>query len=237
MLITGDGSRTLTSDRYGESYRSRLGALSEARHLFLEASGVGDRLRRLEPTSVLEVGFGTGLNFLVTATAASASGAVLDYLALERELPPAAAVATLDYPSLLSPSPLPEQLQAWTSAAPFDLPGEFLFVPPRGGPNGQGAVRLRLLIGDALDYAPPVGSFHAIYLDPFSPRANPEPWSAAYLRRLADALAPGGRLVTFSVSGAVRRALGAAGLAVNKVPGPPSGKREVLVARQRAPAP
>ena len=74
-----------------------------------------------------------------------------------------------------------------------------------------------------------------IYHDAFSPASQPELWTPAFLTGLAGALGPGGCLVSYSVNGAVRRALGALGLRVEKLPGPPGGKREMLRAH-RAPA-
>ncbi len=235
--------------------------------MFLQGSGTADRLAAGEDCAVLEVGFGTGLNFLVTAVAAaaaaddvaasSASSAVsgapapkLRYAALERELPPTALLARLDYAGLLAPSPLPAELLAWLrllerSAA---TTGRHGFVP-RSSPT----VALELVLGEATshDLVPSAGSaaaptqgvshdaavggaagFDAVYLDAFSPKANPEAWQPAFLGRLASSLAPGGRLVSFTVSGEVRRALAAHGLVVSKVAGPPGGKAEVLVARR-----
>jgi tRNA U34 5-methylaminomethyl-2-thiouridine-forming methyltransferase MnmC len=76
--------------------------------------------------------------------------------------------------------------------------------------------------------------YDAVYLDPFSPEVNPDPWRPAVLAALAARLAPGGALVSYSVRGSVRRALAAAGLDVRKVAGPAGGKREVLRARRPA---
>src|SRR5690606_26607053 len=100
------------SQRYAESYRSRHGALSEARHVFLEGSDVAAKLRSGLAVKVLEIGFGTGLNFLVTAQAAG-PGTTLRYTALENDLPPLTALAALEYERLLAPSPHPAALLGW----------------------------------------------------------------------------------------------------------------------------
>lgn len=222
-LKTGDGSLTLHSQRYAESYRSRHGALSEARHVFLEASGVLERLRDGRPTSVLEVGFGTGLNFLVTAAAAGETP--LDYTALENDLPPAAALSALGYERLLPSSRLPAELLAWLESL-----GRPATVGTHLGRFGVG-IRLELVIGDAHGYDSGGRTFDAVYLDPFSPKVNPRLWTGEFLARTFAALRPGGRLVSYSVSGEVRRALARAGADVRKLPGPAGGKREMLVAQ------
>lgn len=229
VLTTADGSRTLRSAG-GESFKSEKGALSEARAVYLEGSGVGERLRSGLATRVLEVGFGAGLNFLASGSLALATGAPLDYHALELDLPPAGTMASLGYADLLAPSPLPAAVIAWRAT---------LTARPALGPHHlrRGAVALTLHLGDArlCDWQPAAsGTFDAVYHDAFSPHKTPELWEEGFLRLLAAQLTPTGRLVSFSVAGAVRRALAAAGLIAERVPGPPGGKREVLVARRAA---
>lgn len=236
VIVTADGSKTLASTEFGETYGSRHGALSEARHVFLRGSGVESRLAGKQTTRVLEVGFGTGLNFLVSAAVAAEHGAELRYTALERK-PIAAATLRQVY----GDSQLPAQLLAEL----IDWIGD-LGTPLRAGTysltlGAHRGVVLELVIGEALEALAGGGLDHssegrhaydAIYLDAFSPKANPELWTPAFLTGLAAGLAPGGTLVTFSVSGAVRRSLAAAGLTVSKLPGPPGGKPEMLAARR-----
>lgn len=224
VTTTADGSRTLVSARYAQAFGSHRGALTEARHAFLAASGTAARLAAGGPARVLEVGFGTGLNFFVTAAAAATAGAELRYLALERELLPAAALAPLALEPLLPAAPVAAWL-AWRAGLPdAPTPGRYRFA--------AGRTELELLVGEATAQPLPEGWAHAVYHDAFSPDANPEPWAAPFLGRLAAALTPGGALVTYTVAGAVRRRLAAAGLAVEKLPGPPGGKRETLRARR-----
>ncbi|MFA5551093.1 MAG: tRNA (5-methylaminomethyl-2-thiouridine)(34)-methyltransferase MnmD [Trueperaceae bacterium] len=225
VVLTRDGSRTLRPVG-GEGYKSLAGALTEARHVYLEGSGVGARLRAGAPTRVLEIGFGTGLLFLVTASLAAESGAELSYVGVELQPPPAPLLKALGYAELLAPSPLPEQLTSWRAALGA--------APPFGEYTLQsGRTCLTLHVADALS-APLEPGVHAVYHDAFSPRTNPALWQAPFLTSLASLLEPQGSLVSFSVAGPVRRALGAAGLEVRKLPGPPGGKREVLVARRPA---
>lgn len=232
VIVTRDGSRTLRLAD-GESYKSLAGALTEARHVYLEASGVAERLRAGAASRVLEVGFGTGLLFLVTAELAATTGTELTYVGVEKAPPPADLLAELSYEQLLAPSQLPAQLLTWREGL-----GR---VPAQGRHDlALGATRLSLHVADALTCLEDTGrgavegAFHAIYHDAFSPRTNPDLWDARFLTSLATRLEPGGRLVSFSVAGSVRRALAGAGLTVAKRQGPPGGKREVLVATRPA---
>jgi len=226
VIDTQDGSKTLFSDRYGEPFASHKGALTESRYVFLEGSGVTRQLEAGETVRVLEVGFGTGLNFFLTAQACLAHPeARLEYTALERDLLPADALNALGYEGLLT---RPEILTAYTSWRDALLPS------PAPGPATFtfGPVRLTLLLGEATAQALPEGAFHAVYQDAFSPAANPELWTEAFLGRLHGALQEGGTLSSYCVKGSVRRLLSGLGFDVLRRPGPPGGKREVLFARK-----
>jgi tRNA U34 5-methylaminomethyl-2-thiouridine-forming methyltransferase MnmC len=222
---TADGSDTLFSAVYGQTYHSINGALTEAEHVFLRGAGVEARPTAGLPTRVLEVGFGAGLNFWATVRCSLARAGKLDYVALEKNLLPAETLAQLNYGALLGES----VAELWQQF--LELP---LFAP--GGPPPGEAVwqatdrlRLTLVIGEATTAHLPPGGYHAVYLDAFSPNVNPELWTPEFLAQLYAALEPGGRLATYSVRGSVRRALQAVGFAVSKQPGAP-GKREMLVA-------
>lgn len=215
---TADGSATLFDPAVQQGFHSGFGAATEARHVFL----AGARLEATdaEPFRVLEVGFGTGLNFLVTADAARARGVSLTYLAMERRLPPADLLRALDHRSALHHPDLADAL----IEARGDAPEAGAWRPALPG------VDLTVVLGDARTAALPRDWADALYHDAFSPAADPELWSEAFLGALAGALRPGGRLLSYCVQGAVRRRLAAAGLEVRKRPGPPGGKREVLCA-------
>lgn len=225
LTDTGDGSRTLYSDTYQQTFHSDKGALAEARHVFLNGAGVPERLTK-GTVQILEVGFGTGLNFFVTADEALRCGGVLDYTALERDLLPGAILEMLGYRAHLNhPELFDNYLQFRESLAP--TPGHYQTVL-------GGGVTLNLVIGDATKQAFDASSFDVIYQDAFSPDANPELWSEAFLGQLAHSLKPAGVLTTYSVKGDIRRRLIQFGLTVSKRPGPPSGKREMLMAEKPA---
>lgn len=223
---TADGSRTLFSGRYGQTLHSSHGAATEARWVFLRGSGVEDRLTSERGARVLEIGFGTGLNFLVTADSACQHGAQLEYTALERALPPVDAVRALAYERHLRHPNLAEALRACTAGA-----------TPAGASLRTLEVcgaRLDLRMGDAVQAIASLEREHfdAVYHDGFSPGANPELWTESFLLEVTARIAPGGVLTTYTVAGEVRRALQRAGLEVEKRPGPPGGKRQMLWARK-----
>lgn len=223
--MTADGSATLFSERYAQAFASRRGALGESQGVFLEASGAARRLAEGRPVGVLEVGFGTGLNFFVTAGACLAHPeAKLAYTALEHHLLPAEAVSELGYGALLNTDVVAHYLE-WRVGL-REASGKHTFERDR--------VRLELWLGDAPEQVLPENTFSTVYHDGFSPDVNPEVWTEAFLGRLVSALAEGGTLVSYCVQGAVRRRLAALGLEVSKRPGPVGGKREVLFSRKPA---
>jgi tRNA U34 5-methylaminomethyl-2-thiouridine-forming methyltransferase MnmC len=232
-VFTADGSKTLHSERYAQTFHSDKGAVTESKHVFLESSEVAPELRAGESVSVLEVGFGTGLNFFLTADVALKHGAKLAYTALEQTLLSASVIQQLGYEQYLENKGVLETYLAFRQSLPEEVEnGQYMFE--------HETLKLELLIGEAttnildanmLDTSV-IGTniFDAIYQDAFSPEANPELWSESFFAKLRDALRPGGKLTTYSVKGDVRRALQKVGFKVEKRPGPPGGKREMLLA-------
>ncbi|KEF35540.1 hypothetical protein RDMS_01305 [Deinococcus sp. RL] len=210
ILLTPDGSRTALSVRYGEAYGSRHGAAAQARHVFVEGSGThahpGPR--------VLEVGFGLGVNFRATLADGERRGVPLEYLAYELDPAPASVLREVAAGGEGAAHP------AWAGVlAGWGAPGPLRVEVP--------GVSLTVRFEDIRTADLPRDWATALYLDGFSPARNPEVWTPEVVGRLALALAPGGVLTTYSAAGHVRRALTAAGLTVERRPGPP-GKREHL---------
>lgn len=239
IVETADGSRTLFDPVTRQTYHSHHGALQEAREVFLAASGVAERLAAGRETHVLEVGLGTGLNLLACADAATTHGAHLHYRALERRPPDPDVLTALDHGRHLAH---PELASAWIGARTALADTRRTPRPWRiAEETFDRGITVEVALGEAFagdgTFTPPAGALltpgwaHAIFHDAFSPAANPEAWCPRVLARLASVLAPGGALVTYTVAGAVRRALATAGLDVHKRPGPMGGKRHTLVAR------
>lgn len=209
-VLTGDGSLSALNARYGELYGSRHGARAQSRTVFLEASGTD----RHPAPRVLEVGFGLGQNFRTTLANVRERGAALDYLAYE--------LHPVDVGVLRAVSAGDEAADdALWQAVLSRWPGTLEVM--------DGPLSLTVVQADVTRAPLPQRWATAVYLDPFSPAKNPEAWTPAFLARLAEALAPGGVLVSYSAAGQVRRALAAAGLRVEKRRGL-AGKREFTVA-------
>ena len=220
---TKDGFDTLYSPRYQQTFHSIHGALTESTHIFLDGTGVKTRLMAQKPTRILEVGFGTGLNFFLTAEQSLATETPLHYVALEKDLLSTEVLTGLNhYKQLPAITPLYEAFLAWRSQLPTPL------AEDRYQWEFE-SLQLQLIIGDATQTTIPAGPYHAIYHDAFSPDANPELWTPDFFSKGYQRLLPGGKLATYSVKGTVRRALKSVGFYVEKRPGPP-GKREIVVA-------
>ena len=218
LLPTADGSYTLGRGESHETYHSRFGAVTEAREVFLRNSGVLERLQRQAPTCVLEIGFGTGLNFLLTAHAARNYRCNLVYTSYEIELPPVSLISTL-----LSQN-TPEcdaEIKLLLEAVASQQQHLSVEVNPFSS--------LQLWTEDAVAAKFPHQQYDTVYLDAFSRNESPEFWETPFLQKVYYALKTGGSLATYSVNRKFRDALEAAGFHWDKLPGP-SGKREVIVA-------
>ncbi len=225
VCTTGDGSCTLYSHRYRQTYHSRHGAVTESRHVFLRGAGLIDRIHTEPLTRMLEVGLGTGLNFLLTASEALRAGMRLEYWALEHELIAADTFEKLHYDEYIEPAELHISFSEWLGQ---HRPPEETLLTYRYSDS----LTLYVIYGDATQADLPGNTFHAAYLDAFSPDVNPELWSVVFLKTLYAAMAPGSRLTTYSARRTVRDNLTSAGFEVHKNPGPP-GKREMVVAYVR----
>lgn len=227
---TADGSLTLQSERFGQSYHSRHGARTESLHVFLGA-GWEHKLALASsnaPLRILEMGLGTGLNALLT-------------LAAQRALPQGRRPA-LTYVAL-EPHPVPthvlEQLNVAEDAGVRPEDVDALHARPEAPRHGvnwdeeSSFLRLRDTWQEFVKSTPQ--EFDLIYFDAFAPNSQPELWTEQRFREAYDLLAPEGVLVTYCSKGDVRRAMESAGLLVEKLPGPP-GKREMLRASRPDPA-
>ncbi|KAA3618068.1 MAG: hypothetical protein DWQ05_08470 [Calditrichaeota bacterium] len=221
-IKTSDGSSTFYSEEYQQTYHSKHGAVSECEHIYLNTSGVAERLKKGQATRVLEVGFGTGLNFLVTANLAQETGTKLEYWGIEKEWLPEKVFQELDHSRNFTG--LHDMYSSISSAGAGGLNNlenkshTFPFLHN---------IELHILLGDACELEIPNHQFHAIYHDAFSPDANPELWTSEFFTNIKSKCAQGAILSTYSSKKAVQRALHGAGFVVEKQPGP-WGKRDIL---------
>jgi len=210
IVRTADGSDTLYSASMDESYHSRNGALQESMHVFIQA---GLRDRKLDSLRVFEVGFGTGLNALLTWREAEEKGIHVYYEAIEAYplLPSMYEHLHFERESPSFPSDAMQQLHQceWgtiTYLGPF-----FSICKYKADFN-------------TFEFGLP---FDVVYYDAFSPDKQPELWTESIFRKVHQALNPNGLLVTYCAKGEVRRRMQRAGFQTERLPGPP-GKREML---------
>ncbi len=209
------------SARFDDPYYSREDGLAETRHVFLRGCDLPERLH--SGFSVAELGFGTGLNFCATLALWQAHrphGEIFDYTSFEL------------YP--MQAADLNRALTVWPE---LDAIRTALVAAwrPEGGRMQIGPARLTLVTGDARETVPRwAGKADAWYLDGFAPSRNPQMWEPALLAAVAQASAPGAMAATYSVAGAVRRGLQAAGFTLERLPGY-GRKREMLRAVRTLP--
>ncbi len=216
--------RTLYSERYDDLYFSIDGGLQESVHVFLSGNRLPERWQKRRRFTIIELGFGSGLNFLVT------------WNSFREHAPPA---ARLHYVSVekhpFRPDDLIGTLSIWPQFAHLVSALVAAYPPLTGGFHrvhfDGGRVTLTLLFGDVLTTIPELEArADAFYLDGFAPSKNPEMWSSAVCAELSRLAAPGATAATYSVAGAVRESLARAGFVVEKRAGF-GHKREMLVAR------
>ncbi|TWU02330.1 tRNA (5-methylaminomethyl-2-thiouridine)(34)-methyltransferase MnmD [Stieleria varia] len=225
ILVTDDGSRTLIRTDTGDSFHSGCGAWTETRHVYLHGSGVVDRLREHRHASVLELGLGTGMAMLATVDAAVEHDAALRYAAVETQWLPSELIKQLEPETWVKTPHLVSSYNAFRDSIASPQQGH------RYTWHFGERIEVTVCIDDFTNWNPPDDvKFDAIFFDAFAPDSVPELWQAECFQTARDCLAENGRLATYSCSRPVRDAMAAAGLQVNRVPGPPGGKREVLVA-------
>ena len=170
---------------------------------------------------VLEIGFGTGFNFFLTADLALKYKTALTYYAVEKNLPDYKDYIKLNHTTHFSMNSAWLNFLSWRSHSSMLKNGVYKIVHRN--------INLYLILSDAIDMKLPENLFDAVYQDAFSPNVNPELWTISFFKKIILAMKPGAKLSTYSAKGDVKRALQEAGYFVNKLPGP-IGKREMLVA-------
>ncbi len=222
LAFTPEG--TPYSAVFDDVYHSNEGGLAQARHVFLGGNGLPQRWRGHARFTILETGFGLGVNFLATWRAWKADPhrpAKLHYVAIEKH-----------------PFRAMDLAQVHARLGGFDAEsGELLHAWPmlvagmhRVELDG-GRVVLTLAFADIADAMPELRmAADAFYLDGFAPARNPEMWSARTLKSLRKLAAEGATFSTYTAASSVRDALRAAGFAVEKRPGF-ARKREMLCGR------
>ncbi len=214
--LTADGSTTLYDDELDVHYRSVHGATTEVRHVFIDGSRL--LLQPERDLVVLEFGFGGATSFTTLANAIlnDLTPHTLHYHSVEKLPVDPEMLAHLSGPAgELARAALVECAQA-TAPATITLT--------------NGPITLSIYYGEWEDAALPQNlRAHAIFHDPFGPRANPLGWTREVFERERALLHPMGRIATYGAASATRRAMCEAGLSIATLPGP-GRKREITIA-------
>lgn len=211
---------------FGDVYFSRDSGLDETRHVFLQHNQLQERWQCLQQPyfTIVETGFGTGLNFLCAWQLweqTAPADARLHFVSVEK------------YP--LSHEDLARALALWPSLGSYRdaLLAQYRQIVP-GWQRlvfASGRVQLTLIVGDVLDCLPRLGAHaDAWFLDGFAPSRNPDMWQPALFSSMAAHSHAGTTFATFTSAGIVKRGLQAAGFEVHKVAGH-GRKREMLCGR------
>ena len=214
IILTEDGSKTLFNETIGEHYHSTRGALQESKHVFLQAGLVhATTLFPQQEISILEVGFGTGLNFLVSMDYALEQQIPMQYTGIEAFPITDSELQATDYQQYVSPEvwkAFSENYSTCIDRRVELIPGYSLEVIKKQLANVQS-----------------LKSYDLVYYDAFSLQYQPEMWSNEIIEHTASFLRPGGVFVTYAITGNLKRALTSFGFKVEKLVGAP-GKRQML---------
>lgn len=211
IIQTLDGSTTIHLKEWDECYHSKHGAIQEAQHVFIKN---GLSLFPNQSVSILEIGFGTGLNAFISFLESSKLNQSINYVGVEAYPVNTTEVLAMNYVDELNAKSQKEVFEKmheskWNEK--IELTAEFELIK-------------RKQFFDKID---DVEQFDLIYFDAFGYRVQPELWSTAIFQKMYTALRPGGKLVTYAARGVVKRSMIEVGFTVEKLPGPP-GKREMF---------
>lgn len=206
---TKDGSLTIFSDRFQESYHSYYGALTESIHVYIEA-GLRHRFSQTEGLiRIGEIGLGTGMNAMLALQAAEQEEREVSYVSIEAY-------------------PIPPDMIRELSAESWADHRYQTLMDTQAGET--------IKLGDCFQFcwhhaswpeSAPFQQLDVLFYDAFAPNTQPELWDLNSCRKAWDCMAPGGVLVTYCCKGDVKRNLKEVGFKIKKLAGPP-GKAEML---------
>nr|WP_299384524.1 tRNA (5-methylaminomethyl-2-thiouridine)(34)-methyltransferase MnmD [Allomuricauda sp.] len=216
IITTADGSKTIHLEAWNEQYHSKHGAIQEAYHVFITH---GLHLLNGPAIKILEIGFGTGLNALITLLESEKANQNITYVGVEAYPVLVEEVKQLDYC---------EQLNAVKYQTVFEHMHDSLWERPVSITESFQLHKQQKDFREIHDKE----EYNLVYFDAFGARVQPELWSEEVFQAMYHALKQDGVLVTYAAKGSVRRAMQAVGFTVERLPGPP-GKREMLRATKK----
>ena len=211
IIITDDGSTTIRIPEWDENYHSTHGAIQEAKHVFIK-NGL-DLFQKQDAISILEIGFGTGLNAFITFLE-TINKEKVNYVGVEAYPISQEEIEQMNYVSELDSEMYQEIFDKMHSCDwenQQTITENFLLT------------KRKLFFQDIEDK----NQFDLIYFDAFGFPLQPELWSEVIFKKMYDALLPKGTLVTYACRSSIKNAMLSVGFSIEKLPGAP-GKREML---------
>lgn len=215
IIQTKDGSTSILLPDWNETYHSKFGAIQEAKHVFIKN---GLSLFSGESVSILEIGFGTGLNAFITYLETQNSRQTIDYTGVEAYPVSEEDALKMNYVS---------ELEANSSE-------EIFLKMHQGNWNEKVELDSNFTLEKQNKKFQEINDeekYDLIYFDAFGFRVQPELWSLEIFQIMFKALKPNGVLVTYACRSSIKNAMKESGFEVEKLNGPP-GKREMLRARK-----
>lgn len=219
IIITADGSTTIQLPEWNEQYHSKHGAIQEAYHVFIKHglryicdAITSSVVKKSQALSVLEIGFGTGLNALITFLEIEKLSCKINYVGVEGYPVSKEEIRRLNYASELK-----------VDNAVFEKLHDVSWEEKHHISDNFTLTKQQKFFNEIDDKE----AFNLIYFDAFGARVQPELWTEDIFKSMYAALKENATLVTYSAKGSVRRAMQSVGFKVEKLPGPP-GKREML---------
>jgi len=227
IITTADGSKTIQIEEWNEQYHSVHGAIQEANHVYIKhgllffydefnttSSEIDSKSKQI---SILEIGFGTGLNTILTLLISEKLNLNINYLGVEAYPVSSEEIQSLNYSELLKiTNDAFENIHNCDWESVQTISKHFKLAKQQKFFNEINEVN----------------AFDIIYFDAFGARVQPELWTEVLFGKMYKALKHNGILVTYSSKGSVKRALKSVGFTIERLEGPP-GKRHMLRAIKR----
>jgi tRNA U34 5-methylaminomethyl-2-thiouridine-forming methyltransferase MnmC len=216
IIITTDGSHSISIPEMGVTYHSSHGAIRESMHVFIEAGlhYINEKLNQPGALSIFEMGFGTGLNALLTLSEAEKNQQKIYYETIEPYPLEKSTIELLNYCGQLQRPDLEPLFTLmhdceWNTIVPVTPYFNF--------------IKKQTNLADFSTNQP----FNIVFFDAFAPDIQPDLWTAAIFEKLYNSMQENAVLTTYCSKSIVRKAMAEAGLKVEKIPGPPH-KREIV---------
>ena len=217
IIITDDGSTTIRIPDWDENYHSTHGAIQEAKHVFIK-NGL-DLFQKQDSISILEIGFGTGLNTFITFLE-TVNKEKVNYVGVEAYPISSEEIAQMNYVT---------ELQATQYQVVFDKMHSCDWESQQKITDNFTLTKRKQFFQDIADKE----RYDLIYFDAFGFPLQPELWSEAIFKKMYEALLPKGTLVTYACRSSIKNAMLSVGFSIEKLPGAP-GKREMLRATKNS---